>query len=72
MRHLTDLALNTAQVRGATYADIRIVNKLVQSIDVKNGRVEAVVSRENAGFGVRVISMGHGVLLPVPCGTPRR
>ncbi len=58
MKDLTSRALNMAQVRGATYADIRIVNRLTQRIAVKNGKVEALQQDETQGFGVRVIVNG--------------
>ncbi len=58
MRDLTDRALNLAQVRGATYADIRIVRRESQSITVKNGVVEVLAQDEEQGFGVRVIVDG--------------
>lgn len=58
MKELTARALNTAQVQGATYADIRIVRCQTQSIVVKNGAVEALQIAEDQGFGVRVIVNG--------------
>ena len=58
MKDLTARALNQAQVRGASYADIRIVRRLTQRIAVKNGRVEALEQDETQGFGVRVIANG--------------
>ncbi len=58
MRDLTDRALSTASVRGATYADVRIVRRLEESIAVKTGRVEGVASGESEGFGVRVLVDG--------------
>ncbi len=58
MRELTDRALNLAQVRGATYADIRIVNRKIESIVVKNGVVQGVEKSTSQGFGVRVIADG--------------
>jgi TldD protein len=58
MRDLTDRALDTAAQLGATYADVRIVRRLEESISVKTGRVEAVASGESEGFGVRVIVNG--------------
>ncbi len=51
-------ALDTAQKRGATYADARFVATEVQSITVKNSVVEAVTSRNTQGIGVRVIANG--------------
>src|SRR5450759_2361551 len=56
MRDLIDRALNLAQVRGAAYADVRIVGRESQAIGVKNGIVESVSDDETHGFGVRVIA----------------
>jgi TldD protein len=58
MRDLTDRALSTATNRGATYADVRIVERMDESITVKSGRVEGVASGESEGFGVRVLVDG--------------
>ena len=58
MRDLTERALDTATLRGATYADVRVVHSLSESIAVKSGRVEGVASGESEGFGVRVLVDG--------------
>jgi TldD protein len=58
LRELTDLALNTAQARGATYADVRIVEHREQIIRVKDGVVESLSETEDHGCGVRVITEG--------------
>jgi len=58
LKTLTDRALNLAQVRGATYADIRIVRRRTQDLTVKNGVVEALSEDESQGFGVRVVVDG--------------
>ena len=58
MPDLTDRALDTASVQGATYADVRVVRRLEESIAVKSGRVEGVASGESEGFGVRVLVDG--------------
>ncbi len=58
MREFCDLALNAAQVKGASYADIRIVGSEAQSISVKNGQVQALTHQESFGFGVRVLCNG--------------
>ncbi len=58
MRDLTDRALATAAVRGAEYADVRIVRRRDESIAVKTGRVEGVASGESEGFGIRVVVDG--------------
>jgi len=58
LKIITDRALNTAQLKGATYADIRIVWREIQNITVKNGRVEALSQDKSQGLGVRVIANG--------------
>src|SRR6476619_793080 len=58
MPDLTDRALDTASAQGATYADVRVVRRLEESIAVKSGRVEGVASGESEGFGVRVLVDG--------------
>ena len=58
MKDLTQRALDTATAKGASYADVRIVRRTVQSIVVKNGLVEALTSSESYGFGVRVVADG--------------
>ncbi len=58
MRDLTERALDTAAGRGATYADIRVVRRLEESIAIKSGRVEGVASGDSQGFGVRVLVGG--------------
>lgn len=58
MKDLASRALNTAQTRGASYADVRLVNRQNQYIVVKNGRVETLEQNESLGFGVRVVVDG--------------
>jgi len=58
MREYTDRALDTAEQRGATYADIRIVRRETQDIGVKNGIVHALSLETNFGFGIRVVADG--------------
>jgi TldD protein len=58
MREITDRALETARVRGASYADVRVVRRQEESIDVKSGRLAGVLSHETEGFGVRVLIDG--------------
>jgi TldD protein len=58
MRELSERSLDTAVQLGATYADVRVVHRLEESIDVKSGRVEGVASGESEGFGVRVLVDG--------------
>jgi len=58
MRDQTARALDTATALGASYADVRIVERRDEQITVKNGRLEGVASGESEGFGVRVIVDG--------------
>jgi TldD protein len=58
MKDLAGRALNTAQTRGASYADVRVVNRQSQNIVVKNSKVETLEQNESQGFGVRVIVDG--------------
>ncbi|MGH2369355.1 MAG: TldD/PmbA family protein [Chloroflexota bacterium] len=53
-----DRALNVAALKGATYADVRVVERRHEGITVKNGRVEAVSLSHTSGFGVRVLLDG--------------
>lgn len=58
MRDLARLALDTATQRGASYADVRVMRRADESINVKSGRVEGVSFGESEGFGVRVLVDG--------------
>jgi TldD protein len=58
MRDLTSRALDTATALGATYADMRVVRRIEESITIKSGRLEGVAGGESEGFGVRVLVDG--------------
>src|SRR5947209_1206317 len=58
MRNLAHRALDIAQQLGASYADVRVMERTTESIEVKNGRVEGVASGISRGFNVRVIVNG--------------
>ena len=58
MREITGRALDTATALGATYADVRVVRRLEESINVRSGRLAGVASGESEGFGIRVIVDG--------------
>ena len=58
MKELTDRALNLAKVKGASYADMRVVQRRTQNINAKNGVVEGLSDNESQGFGVRVVVDG--------------
>ncbi|MBS3909704.1 MAG: TldD/PmbA family protein [Actinobacteria bacterium] len=58
MKELAFLALDVAKAYGATYADIRIIERQNEAIIIKNGRVEELGTSTNYGFGIRVIADG--------------
>src|SRR6202521_669183 len=58
MKELAEAALNSAQVKGASYADVRLDEHVTQDIIVKNGQLAAVSDDASEGFGVRVIVDG--------------
>ena len=59
MRDLVLRALDTAQAKGAAYADVRVVSSRAESITVRNQNVEGLTAGESFGFGVRVIVDGY-------------
>ncbi|HEX6481352.1 MAG TPA: TldD/PmbA family protein, partial [Ktedonobacteraceae bacterium] len=58
MRDLANRALNIAQQLGASYVDVRVMERTTEGIVVKNGNVEGVASGTSSGFNVRVIVDG--------------
>ena len=58
MKHLIQNVLDVAKLKGVPYADIRIVRRQNEEIEVKNGQVEALIHDEDFGFGVRVLFQG--------------
>jgi TldD protein len=50
--------LDRAVERGADYADVRIVERRVQDLRVKNSRPERITAVEDLGLSVRVLSRG--------------
>lgn len=58
MKQLIQNILDLAKLKKVPYADIRIVRRQNEEIEVKNGRVEALIHDEDFGFGIRVLSQG--------------
>jgi TldD protein len=58
MRELLEEGLNKTLDLNASYADIRFVRNKYESIEVKNGNVEALGSGGDSGFGIRVLVNG--------------
>src|ERR1700693_6008450 len=58
MRDVASWALNTAALRGASYADVRLADDRHRGLSTKNGKVGSASVSESLGFGVRVIADG--------------
>ncbi|HKW88662.1 MAG TPA: TldD/PmbA family protein [Candidatus Acidoferrales bacterium] len=58
MRDLANLAVESALARGATYADVRVMDVKERNLSVKNGQVGHVLEDESLGIGLRVIAEG--------------
>lgn len=58
MKDLIPNILDLAKLKRVAYADIRIVRRQNEEIEVKNGKVEALVHDEDFGFGIRVLFQG--------------
>ncbi|MBI5969316.1 MAG: TldD/PmbA family protein, partial [Deltaproteobacteria bacterium] len=58
MKDLITNVLDLAKLKRADYADIRIVRRQMEGIEVKNGIVEALTSDEDFGCGIRVLFQG--------------
>src|SRR5580692_553425 len=50
--------IETAKVRGASYADARVMDVRQRDITTKNGEVGTLVESETLGIGIRVIASG--------------
>jgi TldD protein len=58
MKEIASWALNTAALRGASYADVRVADDRSRALSTKNGKVGSASVAESHGFGVRVIADG--------------
>jgi TldD protein len=58
MKDLIQNIIGLARLKRVEYADIRIVRRRNEEIEVKNGKVEALVHDEDFGFGIRVLFQG--------------
>ena len=57
-KQLSDVALNAAKSKGASYADVRIGRYLNQFIVTRENKVLNVANTESFGVGIRVIANG--------------
>ena len=60
MDELLSRALDLARMRGAGYADIRLVRTSQERMSVRNGVVDTLSTDESIGFGVRVLVAAAG------------
>ena len=58
MKHLIQNILDTAKLKKVQYADVRVVRRQNEEVEVKNGKVEALTHDEDFGFGIRVLFQG--------------
>jgi len=58
MKTLIQNVLDLARLKKVKYADIRVVRRQNEEIEVKNGKVEALISDEDFGFGMRILYQG--------------
>ena len=58
MRDLANLAVESALARGASYADVRVMDVRERNLSVKNGQVGHILEDESLGIGLRVIAEG--------------
>src|SRR5712671_6655539 len=58
MKQIANWALNVATMRGASYADARIVSQKSRALTTKNGKVGSASDSESVGMSVRVIADG--------------
>jgi TldD protein len=58
MKQLMQNILDLAKLKKVPYADVRIVRRQNEEIEVKNGKVEALIHDEDFGFGIRVLFQG--------------
>jgi TldD protein len=58
MQDWANWAIETAQLRGASYVDARVMDIRQRDLSTKNGQVGTLVESESLGIGVRVIAEG--------------
>jgi TldD protein len=58
MKNIGEWALGTAQARGASYAEARMVHTRDRALATKNGKIGTALSQESMGTGIRVIADG--------------
>ncbi|HEY5528609.1 MAG TPA: DNA gyrase modulator, partial [Thermoleophilia bacterium] len=59
MKEFALLVLDLLSRSRPDYADVRVVRRRQEGIQVKNGRLEAWSDEEDVGFGVRLLLNGY-------------
>jgi TldD protein len=58
MWDLSTHSIDTAQLRGASYADVRVMHIRQRDLTTKNGQVGTLAQSESIGLGIRVLANG--------------
>jgi TldD protein len=58
MKHIAEEALDAAVGRGASYADVRVIETRDRYVSTKNGKTGTISSSESVGAGIRVLAAG--------------
>jgi TldD protein len=58
MKDVVNWALDVAKLRGATFADARVVTQRSRALCTKNGKVSSASDAESVGMNVRVLAEG--------------
>ncbi|MGB9694677.1 MAG: TldD/PmbA family protein [Caldisericaceae bacterium] len=58
MNRVIENALLAAKRAGASYVDVRVIEREIEDISTKNGTVEGISTSSTKGFGIRVIKDG--------------
>ena len=58
MQNWANLALDTATVRGASFADARVMDIRQRDLSTKNGEIGNLSESESLGLGIRVMAQG--------------
>lgn len=56
MKQLAEWALSTAATRGATFAELRVVDERSRALGTRNGKIGTSSESESMGMGIRVIA----------------
>ncbi len=58
MKELLSAALNTVEIKNASYGDIRLIETKSEIIVVKDGKIGTLIQEDTIGYGIRVIKNG--------------